>query len=244
MIITSITNFKGGVGKTTTVINMAAELAKKGYRVLVIDNDMQANTSRFYKAYSSDKPSEISKLLVHGECQPIKITDNIDLIDSNLSLLGAINAVQQNTNTAQHTKYEWIKSLNYDYVLIDNPPSLSINVINALMISDEVIVPLEIDEYSLEGYDLLSEQINDMKRYNTNLKLRGVLITRFANDESSNAGVRWLLNNHINIMHIIRNSKKVKEATFAKQDLYTYSSRSAAAQDYKNFVNKYLKGEC
>ena len=124
--------------------------------------------------------------------------------------------------------------------IIDNPPDIGLNVVNALAITDEVIVPVKVDEDALEGLDIVTEQIEDAKAFNPALKLAGVLITSYQNTDGEAAGVEWLeQNTDFTILGIIRYSKKVAENTFLRKPIYEYSPCCAAAQGYKKFVTAY-----
>lgn len=115
-----------------------------------------------------------------------------------------------------------------------------IDVINALAITDEVIVPVKVDEDALEGLDIVTEQIEDAKAFNPALKLAGVLITSYQNTDGEAAGVEWLeQKTDFNILGIIRYSKKVAENTFMRKPIYEYSPCCGAAQGYKKFVTAY-----
>ena len=126
------------------------------------------------------------------------------------------------------------------YEIIDNPPDIGLNVVNALAITDEVIVPVKVDEDALEGLDIVTEQIEDAKAFNPALKLAGVLITSYQNTDGEAAGVEWLeQKTDFNILGIIRYSKKVAENTFMRKPIYEYSPCCGAAQGYKKFVTAY-----
>lgn len=128
----------------------------------------------------------------------------------------------------------------YDYCIIDNPPDLGLNVVNALTITNEVIVPVKIDEDALEGLDIVTGQIEDAKAFNSRLKLAGVLVTSYQNTDGEAAGLAWLLEQSAyKVLGLIRYSKKVAESSFMRKPIYEYSPCCAAAQDYKKFVTKY-----
>lgn len=263
----SILNLKGGVGKTFTTVNMAYELWRRGYKVLLIDNDKQGNLSKAYGRYDADSLSPAAKLL-SGEWERaeelIQPTDyeGIDIITANMSLLGAtwrltaeetenqINRFKrlEKAQTQQFGK-DWTIQSKYDYCIIDNPPDVGLNVVNALAITDEVIVPVKIDAWALEGLDILAEQIEDAKQYNPLLRLRGVLITAYQNTDGEAAGLEWLQKDWLEkkqtgqrgyqILGVIRYSKKVAESTFLFKPIYEYSPCCGAAQSYKKFVTEY-----
>lgn len=262
----SILNLKGGVGKTFTAVNMAYELMKRGYKVLLIDNDKQGNLSKAYGRYNADEVAPITKLLC-GDWQTatelIQATEyeGIDIIASNMSLFGATWNLTKEENGNQTERYKVLVHANvqyygdctiygkYDYCIIDNPPDIGLNVVNALAITDEVIVPVKIDEDALEGLDIVAEQIEDARAFNDRLRLAGVLVTVYQNTDGEAAGVEWLRQqwNDISseryrkylILGTIRYSKKVAENSFMRKPIYEYSPCCGAAQDYKKFVTRY-----
>lgn len=259
----SILNLKGGVGKTFTAVNMAYEMHRRGYNVLLIDNDKQGNLSKAYGKYDAETYSPAARLL-SGDWQQadelIQCTDydGIDIITANMALLGAaweLTACREELQTgrfrrllcaAEEIEYygDCTVEGKYDYCIIDNPPDIALNVINALEITDEVIVPVKIDEWALEGLDILREQIEDAKQLNPALELKGVLVTHYQNTDGEAAGREWLEQQEgIEVLGTIRYSKKVAESTFTFKPIYEYSPRCGAAQDYKKFVTEYTGQE-
>ena len=190
----SILNLKGGVGKTFTAANIAYELWRRGYKVLLLDNDKQGNLSKAYGRYDAESVAPITKLLSGDWQQPEELIqqtdyDGIDIVAANMSLFGATWNLTKEESENQIERYKALVYARvqyygdctiygkYDYCIIDNPPDIGLNVINALAITDEVIVPVKIDEDALEGLDIVAEQIEDAKALNPSLKMRGVLVT-------------------------------------------------------------------
>ena len=274
----SILNLKGGVAKTFTAANMAYELYRRGYKVLLIDNDKQGNLSKAYSRYDAENVAPVTKLLAgdwESADELIQHTEyeGIDIVTANMSLFGATwNLTKEDSEnqierykalvTAKvlgfgYAKFDYIETEalvyakvqyygdctiygKYDYCIIDNPPDIGLNVVNALAITDEVIVPVKVDEDALEGLDIVTEQIEDAKAFNPALKLAGVLITSYQNTDGEAAGVEWLeQKTDFNILGIIRYSKKVAENTFMRKPIYEYSPCCGAAQGYKKFVTAY-----
>lgn len=250
MKVISVINLKGGVGKTFTTIQMGYYLYRSGYKVLLIDNDKQGNLSKFYRVYADTEECATAKMLspapqeLNSLAAPTQYTAQ-NIIGANMSLLTATLAV---TNTAagdQHLRYKRIteqaERACYDFILIDNPPDMGLNVVNALMVTDDVIVPLKIDEWALEGLDIIVEQVNTAKALNSSIRLAGTLITNYRNNDANVAGVEWLHANGYNVFHSrIRHSDKATESIFFHQPVQVYSPRSAAAIDYKAFMREYL----
>lgn len=249
----SIISLKGGVAKTTTAVNMAytlAEVHKK--KVLIIDNDKQGNASKAFKQYDTEDGNTIARVMLERNLdvsEIIKHTDyeNIDMITANMNLLEANLRTIVDTGRQQQTRFKKaLAALNYDYCIIDNAPDINMSIINALVMSNAVIVPVIIDEYSFDGLNILIEQIAQVQEdFNEGLYFAGCLITQYQNNDVNNQGIELLSNRKIPLFSqkIRRTEKKVSESTFAKMPLVEYSVRCGAAQDYKKFVLEYLEGE-
>ena len=265
----SLLNLKGGVAKSFSVVNFAYELWRRGHKVLILDNDKQGNLSKAYQRYDPDSVAPITKLLCgewHHPKELIQPTDydGIDIVTANMSLFGAVwNLIKGGTENLAGRYRKFIEAIGarkediaendifngYDYCIIDNPPDISLNVINALAITDEVIVPVKIDEDALEGLDIVAEQIEDAKALNPSLLLCGILVTTYQNTDGEKAGLEWLQREYENadsrlyqkypVLGIIRYSRKVAENSFLRKPIYEYSPCCAAAQDYKAFVTEY-----
>lgn len=249
----SIISLKGGVAKTTTAVNMAytlAEVHKK--KVLIIDNDKQGNASKAFKQYDTEDNNTIARVMLERNLdvsEIIKHTDyeNIDMITANMNLLEANLRTIVDTGRQQQTRFKKaLAALNYDYCIIDNAPDINMSIINALVMSNAVIVPVIIDEYSFDGLNILLEQIAQVQEdFNEGLYFAGCLITQYQNNDVNNQGIELLSNKKIPLFSqkIRRTEKKVSESTFAKMPLVEYSVRCGAAQDYKKFVLEYLEEE-
>ena len=253
----SILNLKGGVAKTFTAANMAYELWRRGYKVLLLDNDKQGNLSKAYGRYDAENVAPITKLLSgtwETAIELIQTTDyeGIDIVTANMSLFGATWNLTKEESENQTERYKRLVYAEieyygnntiygkYDYCIIDNPPDIGLNVVNALAITDEVIVPVKVDEDALEGLDIVAEQIEDAKAFNTTLKLAGVLVTVYQNTDGEAAGVEWLeQQGKYKVLGVIRYSKKVAENSFMRKPIYEYSPCCGAAQSYKKFVTAY-----
>ena len=250
MKVLNLLNLKGGVAKTFTAVNMAYELYRRGYKVLLLDNDKQGNLSKAYGRYDAESIAPITRLL-SGEwtrvTELINHTDyaGVDIITANMSLFGATWNLTKAEDENQTERYkrliQAVGSNYYDYWIIDNPPDIGLNVVNALTITDEVIVPVKIDEWALEGLDILADQIEDAKQFNPALRLLGVLVTAYQTTDGEAAGREWLETekNGYSLLGVIRYSGKVAESTFLFTPIYEYSPCCGAAQDYKKFVTRY-----
>ncbi len=245
MKIVSIINLKGGVGKTTTAINMSALLAgKQEKRVLIIDNDPQGNTSQFFGHYSnSDRMCQTGEILQGRTPVISNVAAGVDLIDANMTLLDADNTLRASTGRQDNLFAEFLKGVApmYDYCIIDNPPAILMCTINALCASHEVIVPVTLDNWALDGVETITGQIADIKALNKDLKIAGILLTNYKKSIENEAAESWLRNScrYPVFETKIRYSNKAVAATYYKKPLEEYSSRSAAATDYRKFVKEY-----
>ena len=188
--IISVINQKGGVGKTTTVINLAAGLSMKGKKILVIDLDPQGNATTGLGLSNTIKSETTIYNVVNGNkkiSEVIQATSfkNLDLITSNVDLSGLEVETAGDSRRAFKLKDELMAILNnsglsYDYVLIDCPPSLSLLTIMALVASDALVVPLQTEFFALEGLTQLLKTIERIKsNLNPSLEIRGILLTMF-----------------------------------------------------------------
>ena len=265
MRIISIINLKGGVAKTTTTVNMAYLLAQKGYKVLLVDNDKQGNASKAFGLYDPEDHDNIARAIM----ETVPLIDlaasteykNLDIVPANMDLLEANLRVITDMSRPQQTRFK--KSIKkksaeyemlgmepvsaeeeYDYIIFDNAPDINMSIINALVVSDDVIVPLEIDQYSFDGLDILLEQLMSIKEdFNPKIQLTGCLVTKFRQKEDVQAQGVELLKERYKVFEtkIRRSENRPKESTFAKIPLVKYSVHCAASQDYKKFVNEYLE---
>lgn len=248
----SVISLKGGVAKTTTVSNMAYILAKEyEKKVLVIDNDKQGNLSKSFNLYDPEDEETVTRIMIDKNPDAggiIKHTKykNIDLISANMDLLQANIRATVDTTRQQQTRFK--KALaavadQYDYCIIDNAPDINMSIINALVVSDDVIVPVYMDQYSFDGLDILLEQISQIQEdFNEGLHFSGCLVTQYQNNDVNNQGIKLLFDKRIPTFKqsIRRTDKRVGESTFAKMPIVEYSVRCGASQDYKKFVHEYL----
>ena len=183
--IISVVNQKGGVGKTTTAVNLSAGIGKLGKKVLVIDADPQGNTTSAYGIKKQSLVHSVYDLLIgktRAEHSIIKSEfKNVDVIPCNMDLAGAeVELISIDSRESQlKTALSEIRA-NYDFIFIDCPPSLGLITINALCASDTVLVPIQCEYFALEGLSQLMASVRQVKRlYNPTLELEGVLLTMF-----------------------------------------------------------------
>lgn len=249
--IYSISNQKGGVGKTTTTSSIAAALKKKGYKVLVIDLDPQGNLGFCLGADIDNKPSIYDVLKGEIKTQyAIQKSDSADIIISSI-LLSAIELEFTNTGREFLMK-EALSAVEkqYDYILIDTPPALGILTVNAFTASDAIIVPMLSDIFSLQGIAQLFETVERVKRYcNPKLYIAGILLTKFNKQALLSRevlGTAELIANDLKIPVFktqIRSSIKMSEAQSLQQNILDYAPRNNVAKDYSMFVDELLAME-
>lgn len=245
----AIINLKGGVGKTVTAINTAAILAaEKAQRVLVIDADSQGNTTEFLQR---DKlhPATLADLLRDRGVPVIEKSKlrGIDLICANEELMD-LDLTKVETGSASATCLRDLLSVeqgvggNYDFCIIDCPPAFNAASCAALVAADEAIVPMKLDAFSLRGMDNVLRQIKNMQKINPRLRLAGILPTMWYRSDNIVQAERILKSSNLPMFGRIRRTPKVDDSTFGQEPLIVSSSRSAAACDYRRFVEELIGG--
>lgn len=248
--IIAITNQKGGVGKTTTAINLSACLAEKKKKVLTIDIDPQGNTSSGLGIDKNNIENTIYELLIGKvdvkECIYSSPMRKLNVIPSNINLSGAeIELI--NMKKKEYLLKERIEKIKgkYDYIIIDCPPSLSLLTINALTAADSVIVPIQSEYYALEGLSQLIHTIDLIKdRLNPDLYIQGVLFTMY--DSRTNLSVQVVENVKENLdVHIyntiIPRNVRLAEAPSYSQPIILYDPRSSGAYAYRKLAIEVIK---
>lgn len=244
MKVISFLNIKGGVAKTVSTVNVAAELGNQGEHVLVIDLDPQSNSTKYLDLYNPD--AESSYDLLNGKDVHICTTkyQGVCMIPANINLIASESEILADTKKARETRLKkWIKSVEgqFDYILIDCPPSLGMLTTNALAASDYVLVPLKIDKFALDGFEYLINCIQSTKEeFNENLKLLGVFITM---DRSTkiNREIKQELKDELGDLlfkQAIRENVDVIKSTFESTPVIYFNNRAAASKDYKALVGE------
>ena len=245
-------NQKGGVGKTTTTINLAAALAEKGKKILVIDSDPQGNTTSGFGIDKNNLPdnSTIYELML-GDCTVnqciIKdVLPNISVLPSNVNLAAAeIELIGvDDTYFILDKAIDYIRT-NYDYILIDCPPSLNMLTINAMTTADSVIVPIQCEFYALEGLSQLIHTINLIKeRLNPELKMEGVVFTMY--DSRTNLSNQVVENVKSNLEErvfetMIPRNIRLAEAPSFGVPITIYDPRSTGAESYRKLAEEVIR---
>ena len=247
--IIAIANQKGGVGKTTTAINLSACLAESGKKVLTIDTDPQGNTTSGLGVDKDELENTVYELML-DECT-IKESlvktefENLDLIPSNVNLAGAeiellgINEKEYILKNA----VDYIKD-DYDFVIIDCPPSLNMLTVNALTTANTVLVPIQCEYYALEGLSQLLHTISLVKeRLNEKLQIEGVVFTMY--DARTNLSLQVVENVKNNLdttiyKTIIPRSVRLAEAPSHGLPINKYDSRSPGAESYRMLAKEVI----
>lgn len=249
--ILAVCNQKGGVGKTTTAVNLGAFIATTGRRVLLVDFDPQANASSAMGYAGGDEKNIYHGIL--GYVEPIEIVKeskvpNYFYIPSGPHLSGATVELVSVTGREFYLKNFLAKlTEKYDYIIIDLPPSLSLLTVNGLLASEEVIIPVQAEYYSLEGLSQLLETIEMLKEnIGHNLKVAGAVITMFDRWEQLSQEVAKNLRANFPYPVFeteIPRSVHLAEAPSFNQPIFTYAPDSAGADAYRRFAEEVLSQE-
>lgn len=247
--IIGIANQKGGVGKTTTAINLSACLAERGKRVLLIDMDPQGNSTSGFGINKEEIENTTYELLI-GECGLkdclIKnVIENLDIIPANVNLSGAeIELIGiDKKEFILRRKIEGIRD-NYDFVIIDCPPSLNMLTINAMTTADSILVPIQCEYYALEGLSQLMHTITLVKkRLNPYLEMEGVVFTMF--DARTNLSLQVVENVKDNLKQniyktVIPRNVRLAEAPSHGLPITLYDSKSAGAEGYRQLAQEVI----
>lgn len=249
--VIAVTNQKGGIGKTTTATSVAAILAERGFKTLLIDTDKQCNSTDTFRAKIEDTPTLYDVLL--EENSPISLKEAIqhteigDVVASD-QLLCEADAKLSQKGIKGYTKLK--KAMqdvsDYDYVIIDTPPAVDTILRNVLIASDEVIIPMKVGRYSFQGINDLADTINDAKALNPNLKIAGVLLvdmnerTNVAQDAKEALSIACKTLNTTIFKSVVRSCVKVPEAQDERLTLIKYAKGCTTERDYEDFVEEYF----
>lgn len=249
--IISVVNQKGGVGKTTTSVNVAAYLAQGNARVLIIDLDPQGNASTSFgiDIYDESNLSIYDLLIENLRASDVIVKTNIptlDIISANVNLAGAAIELV-NVESREFRLTEKLKSVtdNYDYIIIDCPPSLGLLTINALTASDYVLIPVQAEYYALEGLGQLVNTITLVQSYlKPELEILGAVLTMYDKRNKLSRDIRYDLEDnfpHKVLETIIPRNVRLSEAPSYGQTIMDYDDTSRGAQAYSWLAKEIVK---
>lgn len=256
----AVCNLKGGVAKTTTAVNLAADLARyHNKRVLLIDADSQANATSFLGGdrdligmaallrgeVSGGTPLELQRTNVEGVRL---VSGSADLMDLDLTKAGedlvdvqCLRKLRGYLEEVEADPAELTAVLcgeSFDYCIIDCPPAFNAASAAALLAADEVLIPVKIDAFALEGMANLMQQIANMRKINPRLRVAGLLPVMWYKSAEIARAERTLRESGLPVLPRIRRSNRVDDMTFAQQPLCVCSPKSGAAQDYRRLARR------
>lgn len=243
-----IINLKGGVGKSVTAINLADCFARRGRRVLVVDLDKQANTTKYFNRLDY-QAADVGDVLTGKARIPMAMRGTeekgVTLLPANMSLLNANREIMLDTLHPQQSRLrdalENVDGL-FDVVLMDCPPDLDMGAINALCAADWVLIPVDCDEWAADGLEIVTEQIDSVRQYyNPGLKMLGVLITKYRPTNYARRVIESIARGCPVMQTGIRFTVKVAEATASHQPLHLFAPGSTAAQDYEALCDEIIE---
>ena len=250
-MIVAVANQKGGVGKTTTAQALAAGLAERKYRVLGIDLDPQGNFSTACGAenYNVLTVYEVMKrgADIREAIQHMK--GGYDVVPANIMLAGAEQELSQTGKEHRLKEAVSVVAGEYDFVVIDTPPSLGVLTVNAFTCATDILIPTTAGIFATAGISQLNETVSSVQKYcNPGVKIRGILFTRFNPRANISRQIKELteqLSEYISApiyQTYIRAGVVVEEAQANKADIFNYAGKSTVAEDYRTFIEEFLKG--
>lgn len=252
MEIITLTNQKGGVAKTTTAHILATGLHNRNYKILIVDLDPQCNLS--YSCGIDMMKVEhtlydVFKENISPKKSIISIKSGFSIISGGLTLAGADMEFMQTGR--EYMLRETLKEVSddYDYCIIDTPPTLGILTVNALTASQSIIIPMTADAYSIQGLSQLQGLIKNVRKYcNSELDIAGLLLTRYSDRTVISRDLKRYIEEAAERLETklfqstIREAVAVRESQLVVSDIFTESPKSKVAKDYNDFIDEFLKG--
>lgn len=252
--IISVANQKGGVGKTTTVINLGYSLAEQGMKILLVDADPQGNTTSGISNLKNQKPNLYSALIEEVSIEKViyslgdgknKVRENLFIIPSNIDLAGA--EIELVSMLFRELKLKEILDKikeNFDIILIDSPPSLGLLTVNSLVASDYVLIPLQCEYYALEGISQLLKTINLIrKNLNQNLEILSVLLTMYSRTTLAQQVIEEAQKYFKDKVFktLIPRNVRLSEAPSYSQSIFEYAPDSSGAEAYREITKEVIQ---
>ena len=248
--IIAIVNQKGGVGKTTTAVNLSAAIGMAGKKVLLVDADPQGNTTSGYGVSKRQGAPSAYELLIGksriGETIVKTQFKNVDLVPSSMDLAAAeVDLISTDRRESQFKLALSTVREEYDYIFIDCPPSLGLITINALTASDTVLVPIQCEYFALEGLSQLMNSVRQVKRlYNSTLEIEGIVLTmydgRLKLTQQVVGEIKKYFANKL-YKNVIPRAVRLSEAPSYGMPIQYYDRRSKGAEAYDDLAKEFLK---
>lgn len=243
--VISVINLKGGVGKTSSAVNLATALALSGYKTLIIDTDKQSNATQYLGMYNENLVSMYN--VFNSECYLKDIIMNTDIKGLHIApaTIDLVRIRDSKLDGMYNILSNQMDSIDYDYIFIDCPPDLNAIVDNCLTASTDVIVPIKIDNWSLLGFGYLMQRIQEIRNeYNPNLRFTGAFITmdKARTQVSKEAKIKLHENLQDNLFDTcIRDNATLITSTFYEKPIVIFNKNCNSAKDYITLSNELLK---
>lgn len=251
MKVISVSNVKGGVGKTSTAAILSAGLTQKGYNVLMIDSDPQTNLTMCFLPEPPDGTPSIYHVYADGKSlDEVKTTikENLDLIIGDFELCNADMQFLKAGRLKMLGKAIKDMKSSYDFAVIDTPPNLGILSLNAFLVSDYIIVPMAADSFSLKGVRLLKQTLDEVsEEIEKDISVIGLLLTKYTNRTNVSRLLEKSINSAAELLNTkvfksrIRQATVLQESQIAKIDLLEYAPKAPVTADYQAFIDELLE---
>ena len=243
--VIAIANHKGGVGKTTSVASIGAVLSRKGYRTLLVDLDAQANLTGSLSDTTEQQRTIYEALREREQLPVVEVSERLSIVPSSLDLAG-IELELSSSMSREFALKDVLEPVagEYDYILLDCPPSLGLLTVNAFVASDDIIIPLTAEALPFQGLTMIGKIIGMVqKRLNTSLRLSGILFTRWEGRKLNKLVEEAVRGKYGDIVYNsrVRTNIALAEAPLSKLDILSYNDKSNGAQDYIEVADELLR---